>query len=381
MVEKRHYQITVLTPLHIGDGEILRSATDFVSTDEEVFVLDHSSFLRELSRRGIAHSLVQELGIHGVNFNLSTFLRRHNLLKRDFLGGVSRYSLRVKGSPSEIRTFIKTLGRPYLPGSSIKGAIRIGMLYRLLKHLGGDFLKKFLYDRIERELDRLQCLSGSERREKRNKLRQRMGKFVDELLCIFRLKDDSQDPRTDILRCLRVNDSAPLDHSALSVVGIRVQKLNGQSSVTTWVEAIKPGRHFTITVEVDRELLDFFKKENPVVRLSSGGKIPFSLYERLFSEPFRPAVKLTRDFIEEEAQRVSQRWLPFRGRKPNFRLGWGQGLLTTTIFLLLPGDLRKRVRNELFKDEGAAEAPLTRKVSEEGLMGFCEVGLIKDRGG
>ncbi len=382
MIEKRHYRFKVLSPLHIGSGEVLLPATDFVPTPQAIFVLDQPSFLKEISRRGIASSHARELGNRGRNFDLPAFLRRHGLLTEDFLQSVSSYRLAGEGPIREIRAFIKSMNHPYVPGSSVKGAIRVGMLYRLLKNLGTDLLSEQLWTPVERALERLGRLHGSEKKRQRKKLRQTIGRFVDQLLCAFRLKEDRNNPRTDLLRCLRVLDSAPLDLSSLSVVAVEVRKLNGHRGLTTWVEALKPGTTFMLTIEVDWDLLGLFGKENPELKLPFGReKIPFSRYKKLFKEPLSPAVQLTQDLLEEESQRLPERWIKIEGGKPNFRLGWGQGLLSTTVLLLLPPELRTEVRNELFADRGNAQAPLTRKVSQERLMGFCQVGRVVSRKG
>lgn len=379
MIERRDYQLKVISPLHIGSGETLLQATDFVILDQRVFVFDQPSFLQELSRRGIITSYAKELGNRRRTFNLGDFLRKHNLLKEDFLKTVSRYQIPARGSPREIRAFIKTLGRPFVPGSSVKGALRVGMLYRLLKELGEPFLKEYVWKGIEEEIGQLSRLSGQDRRKKRNQLRRKLGQFVDDLLRLFRLKGDSRDPRTDLLRCVKVCDSSPLDPSRLAVTKVQVSKLKGESSTSLWVEALIPKTAFRIIIEVDHDLLQFFARENTKVKLPVRDvEVPFELYQRFFSEPFSPAVSLVKDLIEEEKVRLPESWLRFT-EPVNFRLGWGQGLLSAALFLLLPQDLRKRLRNELFKDEGAAEAPLTRKVSNSGLMGFCQVGFIKRR--
>lgn len=377
-MDSRKYRFRVLSPLHVGSGEILLQATDFVPVGKEIFVLDQVPFFKEMSARGISTSFVRELSDRGKNFELETFLRRYGLLQVDFLKGVSRYRLEASGSPREIRAFVKSMGKPYIPGSSVKGAIRVGMLYKLLKELGKDFLRRELWEPLERKINRLHSLPHDRKQRERRRLRQNIGRFVDRLLWAFHLREDRENPRTDLLRCLRILDSPPLDLTSLFAVPVRVWKPSGKGSVTTWVEALKPGTTFTLTVEVDRELLSFLKKENRSIKFPSANvEIPFEFYEKLFEEPLLPAVQMANDLLREEKRRLPDKWLQFGEKEPNFRFGWGQGLLSTTVFLLLPEDLRKRLRNELFVDKGDADAPLTRKVSAERLLGFCHVVRLR----
>ena len=59
---------------------------------------------------------------------------------------------------------------------------------------------------------------------------------------------------------------------------------------------------------------------------------------------------------------VLKKWYEASLSKEIFRLGWGGGLLSKSIFLLLPEDLRKLIRNNLRHDRGEALAPKSRRM-------------------
>ena len=97
-------EIEVISPVHIGDGERLRLNLDFVWRGGKVQIID----LERLFSSFPPERLTPDLSRIPDNL-LSQFILR-------------TYPLRQP--PREIYTFIKTLERPYIPGSSIKGAFR-----------------------------------------------------------------------------------------------------------------------------------------------------------------------------------------------------------------------------------------------------------------
>ncbi len=120
-----NYQIglKVLTPLHIGSGQVWQSGTDFILDNKanEVCLLDKDRFylgLDETDRRTYLRLL------HGVKLReLENFIQDQNdysdcIIERLPLGKVEL--------PKEIRAMIRTGGKGreiYIPGSSIKGAL------------------------------------------------------------------------------------------------------------------------------------------------------------------------------------------------------------------------------------------------------------------
>ncbi|VBB44808.1 hypothetical protein TRIP_B350002 [uncultured Desulfatiglans sp.] len=133
--DTKTFEVHLLTPLHIGDGEELRDGLDFVRSTAGLRVISLEDLLISLRSNNAA---LRELG-HG-SFHLERFMKAYNL------ESAVAYTLPVRGggSPAELRRFIKdAYGRPYLPGTTLKGAIRTALWMTLdrsaLPRAKGDF--------------------------------------------------------------------------------------------------------------------------------------------------------------------------------------------------------------------------------------------------
>ncbi len=114
-------EINLLTPLHIGSGEILKNNIDFWPNKNALKVFDLDAMFKKLYKEN--PEAFKELG--QADFDLQKFIRDYKLSPK------IKYFLPLKGksfnnisSIKEVRGFIKNgLGKLYIPGSSLKGAI------------------------------------------------------------------------------------------------------------------------------------------------------------------------------------------------------------------------------------------------------------------
>lgn len=115
--------VTTLTPMHIGDGGELRQDFDYVVNQGYTYRLDEDEILR--AREAVLNQ------IHNNQYPLPGRL----IQGADYVNNsLFRYKLRgqprSKRTDARIQTFIKDVhDRPYLPGSSIKGAIRTALAW------------------------------------------------------------------------------------------------------------------------------------------------------------------------------------------------------------------------------------------------------------
>ncbi len=393
MNQTHTYTLRVLTPVHIGDGEVLYKNVNFVIYEGTVYVLDEHKLTEALQSQHLLKDFSNEFMEKGRNFSLASFLSKVNLHHKSFYASIAQYTIpldrarNTTGQSNELRTFIKAhTHRPYIPGSSIKGALRIGVIYTLLKN-SPEITQTLLVDRVVRQLNRLNTLPRNQQFEQRSRLRRNLGKDLDVLLNSFQLPRGKRGPNTDLLRVWEIPDTPELPIESLTMLEVTVLKTNGAVSTRLTVEALKPGTTIPVTISINRTLYEWFAAHNPQIhiRIPRGrnqdpihvGTIPFREYEELILNPLKGSQMLIHDLLEAEKQNLKapnfRNALPDQG-SPNLRLGWGQGLLSTTVFLLLPEELRKRVRNELFRNRGNQPAPRTRKLtSQNQLMGFCRL--------
>ena len=153
-------KIETITPVHIGSGEFLQYNTDFVvdkvEDDIRLYVIDPNKIFQLI---GVEHLNDWILSIERKE-DTKAFVKRYakNVTPED-------YSSRVIGSYTVIHSgeSLKScihdgMGVPYIPGSSIKGAIRTAVLSSLVANVNNaenkikDFKGKVSAKVIEEEL-------------------------------------------------------------------------------------------------------------------------------------------------------------------------------------------------------------------------------------
>ena len=180
---KAKLKLTVLSPIHIGTGERLAPPDmEFEFRDNKVVRLDIDGFLSD-----------QSISIQDKEryFSANRF-DKTVLPLRSKIG--ARYTLSPgsgKRLGSEVREMIKLVGdKPYLPGSSVKGAIRTALAWNLFAYLTDDEKNLALES------------AGSERREKFK------GTPLEKMLFAGGIRGDA---KADALKSLVVRDSVPIE--------------------------------------------------------------------------------------------------------------------------------------------------------------------------
>ncbi|WAM36184.1 type III-A CRISPR-associated RAMP protein Csm5 [Caldicellulosiruptor acetigenus] len=121
--ESRTYEIEVLTPTIIGGQDKIQSF-EFVKDGDYLYFINFDRLLEEnLFKESFIDELSRGLSTGGRDFNIKDVLARYNI---DFKNS-SKYKLKLEGVKrlsKEVVPFVKSAGRFYIPGSSLKGAIR-----------------------------------------------------------------------------------------------------------------------------------------------------------------------------------------------------------------------------------------------------------------
>ena len=414
--------LRVLSPLHIGNGMEL-TPLDIYPSEGLLHVLDTERLVRDLMNMGVSfeeilHLLKNPSGdsyvwkgyIDGVGLNLSDY---------------SRYSLRIHGEIGKrsmtIREFIKINSKPYIPGSSVKCAMRTAVLYKVLEECGDsgtamgvvlgvrnakgevekktrslaeeigwseslvDFYLSYLLKELEKE----------ESTGKRGKKYHLDRKKVDDLLeaIVFGMESDWRlgvryEPKRDPMRALIVRDSDAVGRKHLAVY--RVDVVGNPQPIPIWVEALEPGTTVGIEIKVDTELLrinsDYF---NGVLWecLSERGN-PKDVFEdflwEAIDEFYRVLVKAELEEVKKYG-RINADVRAFYTSLTGYgghilRLGWGSGWLAMTIGVLLrSGRKWKQVRKKLGlgrnpqSGEISREFPKTRRLADGMPMGWVMI--------
>lgn len=300
--------ITTLTPLHIGTGNHLLRDFDYVTRDGKTWVVNEEA---------LADLLIDyedDLAKMAAGRPVSELLR-----PSDYQADSPLFRYVLPGEPrsekpgSVLQEQIKDpWDRPYIPGSSLKGALRTALFYagyeqRKLQFKVSDLgnSAKFAAQTLERNV------------------------FANNV-------SPGKAPNHDLLRALQISDSVPDDQKRLQIVNITVSK-NGQSSGSPIeLEAIPPSITFEMTLTLDGYLLNDQTRRNVgyeddqlkwMRRISQ--VINYWTQQRLATE-----MALKRYFNWSEGfQRVIQYYEQDQLQKDEFilQLGWGGGWDSKTL--------------------------------------------------
>ena len=295
---------------------------------------------------------------------------------------------------SDLRPMIRNgFGQLYIPGSSIKGAIRTAIAYHLLKHR-----------------DRYSVPPAVRVSEIENKLRKTMGNlrqkakfaddslFMDELFTNFELlpalANYKQGPNTDFMRAIQVTDTEPLLEERLEqkgraiavnlpivaevMISSRFQDYQAKYRASLFVEMVRNVKT-QFTISIDSEMLSWFRHRN-------GMTLPFQSVQDILN--------ICQEFAQDQWDFEHDYWAELKdnpraaGTNLNFseirriyepetcpfslRLGWGTGMNGTTIGLLLDDQLRLQVRDTCGIKAPGFEAPKSRRtiVDQKGEVKF-----------
>jgi CRISPR type III-A-associated RAMP protein Csm5 len=302
------YRVTVytLTPLHIGTGDVLLRNYDFATGADRTYVLDQDAVLaREYEHTGkVPEKPAGQLIISDELQDDAPFVR---------------YSLAGTTTVDEIREQIKDVrGQCYLPGSSLKGALRTVVMAHAVRAQA-----------FQPELSRL----GNDKSwAARDWERAALGR----------------DETHDLLRALQVADSEPLPRSPSPLRLAHAQVFTGgEPSAPIWVEAIRAETPFTTHIKVDESLIlgDYANRLGWADRAGWLTQLP-ALAQRLAREHISHERDIAREKDLGDAEKFYDQLLNLKLGDNQFllHLSWGAGWNAKTVGDLLSEEVMWEVR-------------------------------------
>ncbi len=219
--------VTPITPLHIGSGKMLLNQYDYALHGKHTWRIDENALMD--AQNADDPRLVEMLAR----------TPPAQLLKReDFSANSPFFRYRLSGKPratgagAQLQEIIKTVDdQAYLPGSSLKGAIRTAVAWR-------GWVEKRV-NANPRELNRSRKYAGQ------NLEKKIMGR----------------NPNHDLLRALHISDSAPAGKDCFIVLNAQVvTKRNLGSPIE--LEAVQPDTTFKLTIKLDKQLFSQWARQN-----------------------------------------------------------------------------------------------------------------------
>ena len=411
-------QIQLTSPiLHIGSEVQKLNPFEYVQTGKRVYLPNQEILARALRERGHLNDYIQRIQERQEIVSLleAAFSDRWQTAK-DANGesifpetGMSRKWTNQK--ITDLRPMIRNgMGQLYIPGSSIKGAIRTAIAYHLLKHAD------------QYNVPNPQRISEIER-----KLRQSMGelkqraKFFDDKLLMDQLFTDfdlvygdrmvgaRKGPNTDFMRAVQITDTEPLLEKEVinkqGQKGILNLPVAAEVIVSSYFADRKAKHRASIyaemvrlvktqfTLSLDREMLSWFHHSQQM-------QIPFQTVDDILS--------ICQEFAQDQWDYEHDYWQEIQtnpnARNSNgdtinldfeaiqdfyepeqcpfsLRVGWASGMTGTTINLLLADELRAEIRDTCGIKAPGFEAPKSRRtvVGSGGELKFV-LGWVKFRG-
>ncbi|MEI0486518.1 type III-A CRISPR-associated RAMP protein Csm5 [Brachyspira intermedia] len=265
------YKITVktLTPVFVGSGEELNKTMHIYDNKTKKVLIVHKKKLYNFLKKYEDKKIFEKFSEDCIkdNFTISNFLDEIgcNYIISDFINGnkdddsIFKYFLEYRDNNvidnnndnnelNVINTFMKSSNVPYIPGSSIKGAIRTAIIAdSIIKNK--DKLKKYIEDKNIKELSNLE------------------NKVIEE----FILKDKKYINKNKLFNSIHVSDSDPIpiyydekEKQSNFFIGNRYDyslKTNNILPMSIQLEFLKPNTLFTFYLSIDKFFSDIFNIE------------------------------------------------------------------------------------------------------------------------
>ena len=377
--ETKSFELTCISPIHIGSGESLRPFEYLYDKQKgKVYLINQSKWVAMLSDKGLMEEYVAfiEGSKQLEGLNLWQWLRNKGVSNQEILASSSRcaeapYSVLAKDKKS-LNSLNSGMSLPdgqlYIPGSSIKGVLRTGILYHLLE---ASSKIEIYQSKLEAELE-----------NKSNIRKLKTSSFIENDLLTALCYDvkRNKDSINCALKGLQVSDAMPVEkYDTIAVqkldASVKIKKNEeSESRLPLCRECIRPGAKFRFTISLDLPMMKTIgiSSIDEIVEYAHKAKLAeINLLKLFFSADYKNQIK------EAEAA--------------DFSIGAGTGFLNKTLWTGLSDDREAMVRgiktilsdsfkkHNHFKDSGIS--PRTLKLAEvngkKQMMGLCSLQEVK----
>lgn len=224
----RLYDVTVttLSPLHIGNGRELLHQYDYAIGGGRTWRINEAALLD------------QKVDDPKLAARLAEVAPAELLYPADFRDDSPFFRYIIQGTPrsnapgAQVREQIKdAYDRPYLPGSSLKGALRTALGW----YIWG-----------------MQKLAPPT---------EDLGNTPKTAAKKFEKSIYGPDPNHDFLRALHVSDSNPMSPANLALENVSVLRSNGEAAAPIELETVAFGTKFSLTIKLDMALFSKWASE------------------------------------------------------------------------------------------------------------------------
>ena len=324
---KKRYKIllTPQTPLFIGDGKRLTKKEYAYSDEKEkIYILHPQKFFGFLRQEDLLKHYEEFMKDESMS-DLSEWFSDYNIELSENQPWVA-YSVKKNGNDpfkaNEIHCFIKNgYGKPYIPGSSLKGAFRTAILVSLLKDNDWPNL-----DHIKEKYQKLNKKGFSDCGTEVSNIAESNRDLEQQLLNHLGLNRKRKHALNDMMRAIRIYDSSSIEGNCLSLckkVDVSCnQGIKEEHEINMLRESLTLKKEIEMEMTIDEQLLK---------RVSCLDA---------FADDY---VQMIHHAIQQYGETVSQYFVnhfkdAVKPEKDTIYLGGGTGLASKTILPSLLGD-------------------------------------------
>lgn len=264
------FKLQVISPLHIGSGEEI-NPIEYLITDRFVRI-EMDALFRDPDFSSLMEKFIESAKSQLYIGKLlpPSLLNRHPLYSLPISRDAKEY---LKNHKTVVKSFIKTAGRVYIPGSSLKGSILSAILWHFLKEA---YEKNVIWERKRR--DRFEKIPARRFTENVLRGRERYTDLLDFTFTRFGIGKSRFTHWLDITD----SESKPLE----DCLEVSLAKVKGgrRDELPILYETLKPGSEFEIEMKVQKARLT----EEKILKISNefylkvlekdGAKIPSQPY-------------------------------------------------------------------------------------------------------
>ncbi len=394
-LETKVFRLSTLSPIHIQAGEPGVYGQGFIrlhNSDDFLYVVDIPKLQAEIfAFKGLeaVETYTKAYSNPGSKTNIATVL---NNIGYNYKANIDKISKGIVRLPSGHR-FIRTgLGKHFVPGSSIKGAIKTAVLYENVQQriaAGSLDLNEF----VKEQINWYKKKQGSYNKRKfRESFAKRLLQNAFESIHPWertqnrKRKNENKGPFKDFFRAIKVKDALIKKPNGVRFKDILFTTLEGNKVVekdagdNTLYECFYG--ETAIEISIDKEIFNSFKR--------AGADPPFNNLKDL--------LQICHNFAQAQ-WKDEQKYLRTYGsgsinldeikafynvtdydQRASLRVGWGTGMLGTTISRLLDETIRVKLRNEVISFDGEYRpkpAPKSRRFVLENKLPVHPLGWIE----
>jgi CRISPR-associated protein Csm5 len=259
-LERHRLRIKTLSPIYIGSGlKLNKKEYIYMPNGQRIIFVHFDKLITFLDRKKLLHLFEKFMIDQDENNGLYDWLQRQKINEEQYRE-FSNYSIKAGnalgiGIPfREIHTFVKNShGEPYLPGSSVKGAIRTAIA------------ANFLMDqrpRFSRNLHEIETQAKVQRKGKYY-LKTQAESLENTLFRKLNLVNNRKNAVNDILRGIQISDSLPINSEKL-ILCLKIDRrkdgtsnINNRNQATGLLfrECIQPQTEIEASLTLDHSVL------------------------------------------------------------------------------------------------------------------------------